>query len=102
MPDSTIEDPLGREIRLTNATWFGHIVKGHPDMALLRLRVEHTVRQPKEIQVSTYDDDCRVYYSEPNKAGRIIVVVADVVTGIVKTAYAAVKKKKETIEWKAP
>lgn len=84
MPDSTIEDPLGRSIQLTNATWFGHIVKGHPDMALQRLRVEHTVRQPMEIQISTYDNDCRVYYSEPNKGGRMIVVVADVVAGIVK------------------
>jgi hypothetical protein len=102
MPDSIIEDPLGRSIRLTNATWFGHIVKGHREIALQRLRVEHTVRQPMEIQVSTYDDDCRVYYSKPNQAGRMIVVVADVVAGIVKTAYAAIKKKKGTIEWKAP
>jgi hypothetical protein len=101
MSDSTIEDPLGRSIRLTNATWFGHIVKGHPDMSLQRLTVEHTVRRPLEIQLSTYDPDCRVYYSHPNKAGQMIVVVADVVTGIVKTAYEAIKKKKGTIEWKA-
>jgi|SRR6185436_6832282 len=102
MPDSLLKDQLGRDIRLTNPTWFGHVVKGHPDMAMQRLRVEHTVRRPSEIQVSTYDADCRVYYSEPNKAGRMIVVVADVVAGIVKTAYAAIKKKKGTIEWKAP
>jgi len=102
MRDSTIEDPLRRTIRLTNATWFGHILKGHPDLSLQRLTVEHTVRRPMEIQVSTYDADCRVYYSRPNKAGRMIVVVADVVQGIVKTAYAAIKKKKGTVEWKAP
>jgi|SRR5882724_2082343 len=101
MPDSTIQDPLGRTIRLTNATWFGHILKGHPDLALQRLRVEHAVRQPMEIQISTYDDNCRVYYSQPNKAGRMIVVVADVVAGIAKTAYAAIKKKKGRVEWKA-
>jgi|SRR5437667_1502964 len=102
MADSKIEDPLGRSIRLTNATWFGHILKGHPDLALQRLRVEYTVRQPREIQISTYDDNCRIYYSEPNKAGRMIVVVADVVAGVVKTSYTALKKKKGHIEWKAP
>jgi hypothetical protein len=102
VPDSIIEDPLGREIRLTNATWFGHILKGHPDMARQRLRVEHTVRKPLEIQVSTYDVNGRIYYSVPNKSGEMIVVVADIVIGIVKTAYVALKKKKGSIEWKAP
>jgi len=100
--DSIIRDPLKRELLLSDATWFGHIVKGHPDIAQQRLLVEHAVRRPIEIQVSIYDNDCRVYYSEPNKAGRMIVVVADITIGVVKTAYAAIKKKKGNIEWKAP
>jgi len=100
--DSKLIDPLDRELILSDSTWFGHIVKGHPDMAHSRLTVEHAVRQPIEIQVSTYDEDCRVYYGRANKDGRMIAVVADVIARIVKTAYAAEKKKKGVVEWKAP
>jgi hypothetical protein len=102
MADSILTDPLKRKIVLKDSAWFGHIVKGHPDMALRRLRAEQTVRQPAEIQISTYDPDCRLYYSEPNKAGLMIAVVVDVVAGVVKTAYAAMKRKKGTVEWRQP
>jgi hypothetical protein len=100
--DSILIDPLQREILLSDATWFGHIVKGHPELARKRFLVEHALRQPVEIQKSTSDTNCRLYYSAPNKAGLMIVVVADVVIKVVKTAYSAVKKKKGDIEWTPP
>lgn len=32
MPDAELTDPLGRRIRLHDRTWYGHILKAHPEM----------------------------------------------------------------------
>ena len=99
MPSATIVDPLGRQITLHDHTWFGHILKGHPDMNGYRQEAERTVARPLEIQISTSDADCRVYYGQPSAKGIMVAVVADVVIGIVKTAYLTNKKKNGVIEW---
>ena len=44
MADTTLTDPLGRDIVLHDRTWYGHIVKGHPDMS------------------GHYDENCRIYF----------------------------------------
>lgn len=102
MADSILIDPLKRKIVLNDHTWFGHILKGHPSMRTERAKAEQAVRDPSEIQVSTYDADCRVYYGRPGKGGVMIAVVADVVVGLVKTAYEAAKKKTGSVEWPTP
>ncbi len=102
MADTVLIDPLRRQIVLSGGTWFGHILKGHPAMKTSRAKVEQAVRDPMEIQVSTYDPRCRVYYGRPSKSGIMIAVVADVAIGVVKTAYEANKKKTGSIEWPTP
>jgi hypothetical protein len=100
-PDATITDPLGRIITLHDRTWFDHILKGHFDLSSDRLKAEAALSDPTEIQFSTSDADCRLYYGMASSTGRMVVVVADVAAGIVKTAYAAKKRKKGAIEWSA-
>jgi hypothetical protein len=89
MPDTTLTDPLGRKVTLHDRTWFGHILKGHPDLAEHRMLVERTVHSPNEIRVSRLDVNCRLYYGPgPRPAVRMLVVV-DVGEGVVKTAHLA-------------
>jgi hypothetical protein len=33
MTDTRITDPLGRQITLHDRTWYGHILKVHPELA---------------------------------------------------------------------
>jgi hypothetical protein len=60
--------------------------------------VTAAIRNPAEIRTSASSGNCRVYYSAPGRAGIMIAVVADVVLGVVKTAYRT-KKMKGAIEW---
>jgi hypothetical protein len=104
MPDIEILDPLGRRITLHDRTWFGHILAGHPDMAEHRDRAAEAIRNPAEIRVSRADKDCRLYYAAGPRPGRMIVVVADVELGLVKTAHIAAPPGpgKGEIEWSPP
>jgi hypothetical protein len=86
LADTTLVDPLGRTIVLHDHTWYGHVVKGHPEVRADRTRAEAAVRNPAEVCFSTSDPDCRVYYGA-GPAGLMIAVVADVVAGFVKTVY---------------
>jgi hypothetical protein len=96
--DSTLSDPLGRTIVLHEHTWFGHIVKGHPDVRTYRALAEQAISNPLEIRFSSSDPNCRLYYGVGPSLRIMMVVVADVVSGIVKTAYRA-NKMKGTTEW---
>lgn len=98
MPDVTLTDPLGRAITLHAHTWYGHIIKGHPEVAGHRALVEGAVTAPHEIRYSTSDPDCRVYYGSGPSPGLLVAVVADVVAGFVKTAYLA-NRMKGVPEW---
>jgi hypothetical protein len=102
MSDSTLRDPLGRQITLHDHTWYGHILKGHPEVRHDRAAVQQAVTSPELIQLSTSDPDCRLYYSQPSTTGRMLVVVADVTKGVLKTAYAAKKIKSGATEWSPP
>lgn len=97
MADLTQIDPLGRRITLFDDAWFGHIIKGHPDVKAYRQVVELTLSRPEQICFSTSDPDCRIYYG-PGRGKLMIAVVVDVVRGFVKTAYFT-RKPKGTIEW---
>jgi len=98
MADSAIIDPRDRRIWLSDATWHGHIVKGHPDVALHRVLVESALKTPITIRFSTSDTDCRLYYGPPQHTGLMMCVVADVVGGFVKTAYWCKRIKPGAIE----
>lgn len=94
-------DPLGRQIRLPDFTWFGHIVKGHPEMALRRAQCAIALASPETIRFSQSDVDCRLYYS-PDGEGWWVCVVADVRQGFVKTAYRSKRIKPGVAEWSRP
>lgn len=102
MADSVLVDPLGRTIELSDATWFGHIIKGHPEMAGRRVNVEAAILSPREIRHSTSDENCRLFDGSPVMMGLMICVVAEVVGGYVKTAYLSKRIKQGVIEWQPP
>ena len=97
MPDTTVIDPLGRSITLHDHTWFGHIIKGHPELRGDRALVDQAIRSPSTIRFSAADVNCRVYYGS-GPAGLLLAVVADVVGGFVKTAYRT-RAAKGVVEW---
>ena len=98
MSDSHIVDPLGRRIILHDHTWFGHIVKGHPEMRNRRAAVEQAIQAPMTIRFSSIDVNCRVYYGSGGAPHFLVAAVADVVGGFVKTAYRA-RAPKGVVEW---
>jgi hypothetical protein len=99
MTDVELTDPLGRSVKLLDRTWFGHIVRGHPEVAAYRNLVEETVTRPERILLSNSDTDCRLYFGKGPRSGVRILVVADVVLGIVKTAHLARKISGGAVEW---
>jgi hypothetical protein len=101
MADATVTDPLGRAIVLHEGTWFGHILRRHPEMRGTRPQVEQTIRQPREIRLSTYDADCRTCYSDIVRAGMMIAVVIDVRQALVRTAFYTTRPRGD-IEWSRP
>src|SRR5437763_8798473 len=104
-----IADPMGRHIELHDWTWWGHIVKGHPEVRHMRAEVEQTIAAPISIHFSSSDPNCRLFYSispvrtvptsapmspqPPASPALMICVVADVAAGLVKTAYLAKRIK---------
>lgn len=99
MADRRLTDPLGRVIVLRERTWYGHVIKGHPDMKGHRRLAEQAVRAPNQIQFSKSDPDCRIYYGPGDRPKRIIMVVADVKLGLVKTAHFARGITGGGVEW---
>lgn len=98
MSDRTLVDPLGRQLILSDSGWFGHILKRHPEMRLLRGLVEQAVEQPLQICFSTSDANCRLYYGAGPGRGMMVVVVGDVTAGLVRTAYKT-PRTKGVVEW---
>ena len=101
MADALLTDPLGRQIRLSDAAWYGHIVKRHPEMRPHRLSAERAIGDPLEITYSNSDANCRVYYASAGTTGLLVAVVADVVAGFVKTAYRT-RRVIGDVEWSRP
>lgn len=96
---AVLQDPLGRTIELHDWTWWGHIIKGHPEVKGQSAAAERAIVGPIAIHFSTSDPACRLYYGHSQRAGLMICVVADVVAGIVKTAYLAKRIKPGGQEW---
>ena len=101
MADTRLTDPLGRTIILHDHTWYGHVLKRHPDMRMLRRFAEQAVPTPVAICHSKSAADCRLYFGPTPAPGIIVAVVADVVVGVVKTAYR-VGRVTGTQEWPPP
>jgi len=71
-------------------------------MGKYRALVERAVTDPLEIRLSGADPtNCRLYFGTGPRAGIMIVVVADVIKGFVKTAHI-VKTAKGALEWSKP
>ena len=96
-----LTDPLKRRFVLHDHAW-AHILKGHPEVGPYRTAVEKSISSPTEIRYSTSDTDCRLYTGPVPGRKVKIVVVADVVRGIVKTAYLARKASGGIVEWSFP
>ena len=101
MADIVLTDPLGRQITLHDRTWYGHILRRHPEMRGWRDQVERAVEQPVEIRFSAYDPDCRTCYSDIIRAGMMIAVVIDVKQLLVRTAFFTTRMK-GAVEWSRP
>jgi len=101
LSDTILTDPLGRTITLHEHTWQGHIVQRHPEMLSHRLLAEQAITGPLEIRISAADPDCRLYFGPGPRKDTMIVVVADVAAGFVKTAHV-VKAAKGVVEWSKP
>ncbi len=99
MADAKLKDPLGRGIVLHDHTWHGHIVKCHREVKDQRSLVEQAIRSPDQIRHSNSDPDCRLYYAPGPRAAVIMMVVADVSLGIVKTPHLARKATGGASEW---
>lgn len=101
MPDVILIDPLGRSISLHNHTWYGHILRRHPEMRSHRAHVEQSIVDPLEIRFSDADADVRVYFATGPRTGIMTAVFVNIVGGFVKTAHL-VKSAKGGIEWSKP
>jgi hypothetical protein len=100
MTDQVVTDPLGRTITLHDRTWFGHICRGHPEMAQHRHRVIDTIRRPDEIRYSRSSTTARLYFAAGPRPTVIMVVVVDIQLMLVKTAYLArAGKVTGAVEW---
>lgn len=99
MTDTPLTDPMGRTFILHDRTWFGNILKGHPDVGNYRGLVELAVSQPMEIRFNHSDPDCRLCYGRGPRAGLMMMVVADVRLGLVKTAHFAKSITGGAREW---
>ena len=88
-----------RSVTLHDRTWYGHIVKGHPDVSEHRAIVERTVRSPDAIHISRLDANCRLYYGPGPRPTVRMMVVVDVAEGVVKTAHLAKRMPGGKIEW---
>ncbi len=99
MGDTRLTDPLGRVVVLHDRTWYGHVLRGHPEVKECRELVEKAVEQPDEIRYSRSDEDCRLYFGRGPRADARIMVVADVVRGFVKTAHLCDRVSGRTVEW---
>jgi hypothetical protein len=102
MADTMLKDPLGRSIIFHGHTWYGHILPGHPEMKSLRASVQTAITDPLEIRISDADQaNVRLYFGVGPRAGMMVVVIADVTRGFVKTSHL-VKKTKGALEWSRP
>ena len=102
MADSKKTHTLNREIVLYERTWIAHIVKGHPEVAPYRELVEQAVTAPTEIRHSKSSPDCRLYYGPGPRPAAMMMVVANVALGVVKTAHLARKTTGGLVEWSSP
>ncbi len=101
MPDASLTDPLGRTIVLHNHTWFGHIVRNHPDMRPYRRLAEAAITTPIEIRFHPTDTDTRLYFGDGPRPGMMVLVAANVMAGFVKTAHL-IRQPKGALEWSRP
>ena len=99
MGDVSLTDPLGRVIVLHDRTWYGHILRGHPEVKEYRGLVEETVQRPDEIRHSRSSADCRLYFGLGPRPNVRILVVADIVQGVVRTAHLCDRVSGGTVEW---
>ncbi len=102
MADTHLCDPLGRAITLHDSTWYGHILKGHPEVGRARPFVELAIQSPQEIRQSRSDPDCRLFYGTGPRPGLLMQVVVDVRRGLVKTAHFAKRITGGPVEWLLP
>lgn len=100
--DVTVSDPMGRSLTLHDHTWHGHIALGHPELDDLRALCEEAIAYPDIITVSRSSPACRLYHGLGPRSGVMIVVVADVDQGHVKTAYLCRKIDGGIVEWSSP
>ena len=103
MATLTLTDPLGRRITFHNHTWFGHILRRHPDLRSHRRLVEETITTPLSIRFADGQPaDTRLYYGVGPQSGMLIVLAANVAAGHVLSAHLAKVPKPGAIEWSPP
>jgi hypothetical protein len=99
MADQTFVDPLGRAIVFHDRTWYGHILKGHPELRSERHSIGLAIEEPTDIRHSLSDDDVRLYHGNARRRGLYVRVVADVKKLLVLTAHYVRTPQGGPIEW---
>ena len=101
MANVELTDPLGRRITISNHTWYGHILRAHPELKSERSRIEKAIEKPEKIKISITSPEIRHYYISANRTGLYLRVVVDIQKGIVKTAHYARTIERGSLEWSA-
>lgn len=79
--------------------WHGHIIRGHPELAELRGLAEAAVTSPLAIHLSRMGAEGRLYFGPGPRSETIILVVADLSLGVVKTAHLSKRFSGGPREW---
>jgi len=101
MGNNDLIDPLGRRITFHNHTWYGHILRAHPELKSERSRIEETLRRPNKICLSISSPELRYYYISANRTGLFLRVVVDIQKGHVRTAHYIRTLEGGPVEWSA-
>ena len=81
----TVSDLWGREIKLSDTTWRGHIIADHPEVRGQLRKVETTIKRPEHvIRVAERNT---VIYDSSTTTGLFFNVVVNDKTWLVRTVY---------------
>lgn len=62
------QDILGERVICSDATWFGHIVAGHPIMRNNLQAVKNAIEVPEAVYKSSTDENRKVYFKSTSSS----------------------------------
>ncbi|MCK4641036.1 MAG: hypothetical protein KAU06_06845 [Candidatus Marinimicrobia bacterium] len=95
-------DPEGRNVTLHRHTFYGHILKNHPQPYIKQESIQSTIENPKHIKESETVENSLIYVSSTTDSKDFNVTTkfdSDLKSGYVTSAYVSKKPKKGSIIW---